>query len=125
MFGEDSKPDMNLVKIYAKKHHNVPGPEKYDTTPKWVYSGTQGRKCKFMPGSRITSTEDIIKTAKSTKTPGPNAYKAKHTFSSRERKAPGVTGMKSKTDQLQMFNDKAYHSKLVPGHKYKANYVSE
>ena len=39
LFGEESKPDMNLVKIYAKKHHNVPGPEKYNTTPKWIYSG--------------------------------------------------------------------------------------
>ena len=79
LFGEESKPDMNLVKIYAKKHHNVPGPEKYDNPPKerWVFKGTQVRKCKFLPGSRITSTEDIIQTAKRTKTPGPNAYKPK------------------------------------------------
>ena len=39
LFGEESKPDMNLVKIYAKKKHSGPGPEKYTTTPKWVYSG--------------------------------------------------------------------------------------
>lgn len=39
LFGEESKPDMNLVKIYARKKHEGPGPEKYNTTPKWVYSG--------------------------------------------------------------------------------------
>jgi len=33
--------------------------------------------------------------------------------------------MKSKTDQLQMFNDRAYYSKIVPGHKYTIKYVSD
>ena len=39
LFGEESKPDMNLVKIYAKKHHNVPGPEKYTTAKSFIYGG--------------------------------------------------------------------------------------
>ena len=124
LFGEESKPNMNLVKIYAKKHHDVPGPEKYMTTPKWVYSGVQQRKCKFLAGDRITSTEEVIQTAKRTKTPGPSHYKAKYSASSRERKVPTCMAMKSKTDQLQMFNDKAYHAKMIPGHKYHFNYVS-
>ena len=125
LFGEESKPDMNLVKIYAKKHHNVPGPQLYQTTPKWLYSGVQARKCKFLPGSRVTSTQDIIETAKRTKTPGAGAYKAKYTHSSRERRVTTTTGMKSKTDQLQMFNDRAWHAKQIPGHKYKPDYVSD
>ena len=126
LFGEESKPDMNLVKIYAKKHHNVPGPEKYFSTPHtFIYSGGQARRCKFLPGSRITSTEDIIQSAKRTKTPGPNAYKTKHTNCSTERRTTGASSMKSKTDQLQMFNDRAYYSKIVPGHKYHSNYVSD
>lgn len=77
-----------------------------------------------MPGDRITSTQDIIETAKRAKTPGPNAYKTNYANSSRERRVRGCSGMKSKTDQLQMFNDRAYASKLVPGHKYKINYES-
>ena len=102
---------MNLVKIYAKKHHNVPGPEKYNTNPKWVFTGNQKYKCKFQPGSRITSTEDIIQTAKRTKTPGPNVYKVQHKCLSSERRVTTTTGMMSKTDQLQMFGDRAWYAK--------------
>ena len=79
LFGEDSKPDQNFVKIYAKKKHEVPGPQAYKTDPKWIY---HGRKCKFLPTDRVTDTEEIIQAAKRAKTPGPNHYKAKHNYTS-------------------------------------------
>ena len=110
------------MKIYAKKKHEVPGPQAYITTPKWIYDKVNAKKCKFLPTDRVTSTEMIIKDAKRAKTPGPNAYKAKHSYSSKEARVIGT--IKSNQDQLQMFNDKAAHSKGVPGHKYKKNYVS-
>ena len=90
LFGEDSKPDQNLVKIYAKKKHDVPGPQAYKVTPKWIYDGSAARKCKFLPTDRVTDTEEIIRAAKRAKTPGPNHYKAKHSYSSRERRILGT-----------------------------------
>ena len=90
LFGEDSKPDQNLVKIYAKKKHDVPGPQAYKVTPKWIYDGSAARKCKFLPTDRVTDTEEIIRNAKRAKTPGPNHYKAKHSYSSRERRILGT-----------------------------------
>ena len=76
----------------------------------------------FLPSDRVTETEQIIKEAKRAKTPGPNHYKKNFSRSSRERKIIGT--IKSNSDQLQMFPDRAYHASKVPGHKYKINNVS-
>ena len=115
--------DRNLIKIHPKRKIDVPGPQAYDMTPKWVYDGAKQRRCKFLPTDRVTDTEQIIRDAKRAKTPGPNHYKKIHSRSSRETRIKGT--IKSNSDQLQMFNDRAYHAQRVPGHKYKFNHVSE
>ena len=50
-------------------------------------------------------------------------YKVNHKRLSSERRVTTTTGMMSKTDQLQMFGDRAWYAKQVPGY-YKPDYVS-
>ena len=88
-----------------------------------MFDGSQTRRCKFLPSDRITETDQIIKEAKRAKTPGPSHYKKNYSRSSREKKIIGT--IKSNSDQLQMFPDRAYHASRVPGHKYKINNVSQ
>lgn len=50
-------------------------------------------------------------------------YKVNHKRLSSERRVTTTTGMMSKTDQLQMFGDRAWYAKQVPGF-YKPDYNS-
>jgi len=69
-----------LIKIYAKKKHDTPGPTEYDMTKSWVKKGGQGydpNNGKHYHDDRITEVAALIKQVKRERLPAPNAYKPK------------------------------------------------
>ena len=69
-----------LTKIYAKRKHNVPGPQAYDTTRNWAkkprhdYEQQKGRQYRE---DRITEVTEHIKKVKREKSPAPGTYNPK------------------------------------------------
>ena len=67
-----------LTKIYAKKKHDTPGPERYDMIRNWVkktghdYEQQKGKQ--YRRDKELEIAEHIRKTKKA-KLPAPNAYK--------------------------------------------------
>ena len=69
-----------LIKIYAKKKHDTPGPTEYDMTRNWTSKSGQGYDAnngKHMIVDRVTEVAALIKSVKRERLPAPNAYKPK------------------------------------------------
>ena len=120
LFAEKNvRPDLNLVKIHLKKKDIAPDPSKYAYQKKWSHVGPfdDPKRGKWLKNERVTSTHQVIKDAKRTKTPAPNAYKPR-----RQDRIIGT--IKTEEPTSLMVEAARVKGKETPGHKYKINRVS-
>jgi len=115
LIAEETKPGLNLTKIFMKKKHLIPGPTAYNTTRDW--SKKVDKKGKFLQAERITPSAAIFTEGKKTKTPGPCTYKV-------VKKDRVLGAFNLKTEQMELYNNQKWYSNQTPGCHYKLNWVS-
>jgi hypothetical protein len=115
LIAEETKPGLNLTKIFMKKKHLIPGPTAYNTTRDW--SKKVDKKGKFLKAERITPSAAIFAEGKKIKTPGPCTYKVLN-----KDKVLGAFNLK--TEQMELYNNQKWYSTQTPGCHYKLNWVS-
>lgn len=119
-FAEESRPFMNLTKIYVNKSNKMPAPNLYQRPIDWRKSqNAQPMKGKFLKAQRRTIATEIIQHAKSEKLPGPGVYNPKKYY-----KVKG--SYKSDQEQLLIPGEIKYYSSQTPaGNSYDPNWVSQ
>lgn len=113
LISENSRPFLNLTKIYArsKKHANPP-PNAYNMICDWKKELSKNtRKGKWLKSERLTPAQETAERAKKAKLPGPGAYE-----SNQKQKVLGAFNLT--TEQMQMFGNQKWYSMQTPGAKY-------
>lgn len=113
LISENSRPFLNLTKIYArsKKHANPP-PNAYNMICDWKKELSKNtRKGKWLKSERLTPAQETAERAKKAKLPGPGAYE-----SNQKQKVLGAFNLT--TEQMQMFGNQKWYSQQTPGAKY-------
>lgn len=108
VFAEESKPFLNLTKIYVnRKKHSNPPPNAYNLANDWKKEQQKNSRGRWLKSARVTPAVETANIAKKEKFPGPATYKP-------NSKSRVLGAFNLTTEQMQMFGNQKFYSMQTP-----------